>query len=1113
MTPRNRPSAHRTAWLVGLGLLAACNFEAGERALQQGDEARAAEIWQALAQRGDMRARLALGRLNTAADATPEELEEAEREFTRVVRLGEEWQEAWARYELGQLALRRDQPGVAAGQFEAALRLGVPWAGYALGQLLAEGRGMRQDPDRALRLTARAASAGVPPAMTAMGDFYTRGVGVAADLDSAREWYRDGAEAGDPWAHYALAQLVLAEIEEGRAPRSELAVAAAALEAALAPTTEGRVEPAKRALADLLLPIDAATAEIVTPDSERALALYESAAAAGDPWARFRLADILATGRLGTTDPTRAAELYGAALKGGVDRAATVLGWLHETGTGVAFDPERAAGYYARASADGDLDALLGLTRLARLPDPPAIDTAGLLPRLEAALDERPAEAAQLLGEIYLDGDLVAADPARAAAYLERALEAGDTSVRPRLAALYRDPDLELEGPGRDARAGRDLLEAATAEGDPNAAFELARLLETAPVAESVRARSLYTAAAEAGVEAAKKALADQLRDGIGGPRDRRAAIGWYEAAAAGDPWAAYELARLLEEGPGVSGDGGSADPGRARDLYAAAAASRIVPAKQALADMLREGRGGAADPLAAARWYRAAAEAGEPWAAYELGRLYAEDSAGRLPADRPRQQIMAVLYRSAAEAGIPQAQLALADLLAEPDHSGHDPEAAALWYERAAASGEPMAAFRLARLPTGTAPTDAPDPRRLALLEEAVAAGVPGAATELARLLEVGPGDPALRQRALDLYREAAAEGDPWAALALGRYYQGAGEAAPEGIVEAAEDRDGSPGPGRDLVREEPDAGRAARWLEQAAAAGLAEAERRLGDLHADPEGDRFAPAVAASWYAEAAAKGDQWAMLELAKLQIEGPAGIVDPAAAARSLQPLAEAGVAPAQKLLGDLYDRGRGVVADPARALALHRDAASAGDPWAALVMAERHAEGRDVPRDRERAREFYLAAAVGGLIPAQRWLAADDMARATASRGEEAEAARASAITWYRSAAEGGDAEALYRLALLHLEGQGVSRNPGRAVSLLERAAAAGSPEAGVALGDLYTLGGPVARDSERANFWYRAAAEARARDREARAREARDREGRDREQVGIPFTDLGRRAS
>jgi len=267
-------------------------------------------------------------------------------------------------------------------------------------------------------------------------------------------------------------------------------------------------------------------------------------------------------------------------------------------------------------------------------------------------------------------------------------------------------------------------------------------------------------------------------------------------------------------------------------------------------------------------------------------------------------------------------------------------------------------------------------------------------------------------------------------------------------------------------------------------AAAGTVEPAPRLGAPQAAPASPRYAPATAARWYGKAAAAGDEWAMLELAKLQIEGPAEVSDFAGAARTLQPLATAGVPQAQKLLGDLYDRGQGVRADPARALELHREAALAGDPWAALVMAERYESGRALPRDLDRAREFYTIAAHGGRPSAQRWLAEAELAHATAGREAEAEAHLENAITWYRTAAEAGDGRSLYRLATLHLDGRGMPENPELAVELLERAAAAGEPEAAATLGDLYTLGGPVDRDPERADFWYRAAAEARARNRE-----------------------------
>jgi TPR repeat protein len=93
-------------------------------------------------------------------------------------------------------------------------------------------------------------------------------------------------------------------------------------------------------------------------------------------------------------------------------------------------------------------------------------------------------------------------------------------------------------------------------------------------------------------------------------------------------------------------------DPDRARALLAVAAEEGAAPAQKARADMLRRGEGGQKDVAGAERWYAIAAEAGEPWAAFELARLY--DEGAGVPAEPVRAR---ALYRSAAEARVVAAQ------------------------------------------------------------------------------------------------------------------------------------------------------------------------------------------------------------------------------------------------------------------------------------------------------------------------------------------------------------------------------------------------------------------------------------------------------------------------
>jgi len=127
-------------------------------------------------------------------------------------------------------------------------------------------------------------------------------------------------------------------------------------------------------------------------------------------------------------------------------------------------------------------------------------------------------------------------------------------------------------------------------------------------------------------------------------PWEERIGIGWYQSQAErGDPEAQYRLGLLLE-----TGIGREADEGAARRSYEAAARQGHGPAQFALARLLHE-----EEPHLAAAWYRRAAEAGSPGAAFNLG-LMLENGQG-IPADHEKA---IEYYEMAFAGGLPQAAL-----------------------------------------------------------------------------------------------------------------------------------------------------------------------------------------------------------------------------------------------------------------------------------------------------------------------------------------------------------------------------------------------------------------------------------------------------------------------
>ncbi len=129
-----------------------------------------------------------------------------------------------------------------------------------------------------------------------------------------------------------------------------------------------------------------------------------------------------------------------------------------------------------------------------------------------------------------------------------------------------------------------------------------------------------------------------------------------------------------------------------------------------------------------------------------------------------------------------------------------------------------------------------------------------------------------------------------------------------------------------------------AVRLLEQAGAAGDAEALNLLGRCHEQGQGTEADPAAAADCYARAAALGHAWAMFNLADLCGRGHGVPRDDAKAYGLYAAAAEKGHVKSLNMLGLFHEEGRGVAVDRARARALFEQGAEGGDCWAQFNLA-------------------------------------------------------------------------------------------------------------------------------------------------------------------------------
>lgn len=150
-------------------------------------------------------------------------------------------------------------------------------------------------------------------------------------------------------------------------------------------------------------------------------------------------------------------------------------------------------------------------------------------------------------------------------------------------------------------------------------------------------------------------------------------------AALAGDPLAAFEVAARFAEGRNVP-----QDMSAAVQWYERAAAAGIAPAQYRLGSIFEKGLGVPRDLSQAQEWYQQAADAGNVKAMHNLAVLYAEGAGGE-----PDLEAAAALFRRAAEHGVRDSQFNLAILHARGLGVTQDLIEAYKWFDIAARSGD----------------------------------------------------------------------------------------------------------------------------------------------------------------------------------------------------------------------------------------------------------------------------------------------------------------------------------------------------------------------------------------------------------------------------------------
>jgi len=162
-----------------------------------------------------------------------------------------------------------------------------------------------------------------------------------------------------------------------------------------------------------------------------------------------------------------------------------------------------------------------------------------------------------------------------------------------------------------------------------------------------------FRLAAEQGNAVAQAGLGDCYLDGTGVPEDKQEALKWYRLAAEqGDDEAQYTLGKMYSEGTGAP-----KDEEEALKWYRLAAEQGDLAAQIILGQMYSEGTGAPKDEEEAAKWFSMATERHD----YLIGNTIVSINGGSFASPQDRDwKIVQKWYRLAAEHGNPNAQYRL---------------------------------------------------------------------------------------------------------------------------------------------------------------------------------------------------------------------------------------------------------------------------------------------------------------------------------------------------------------------------------------------------------------------------------------------------------------------
>ncbi|WP_032918340.1 SEL1-like repeat protein [Mesorhizobium erdmanii] len=386
----------------------------------------------------------------------------------------------------------------------------------------------------------------------------------------------------------------------------------------------------------------------------------------------------------GEADFAAARDFAKKAAEAGSASGQAILGYILTNGPKPMRDADAAHHWYEQSAAAGCAEGCLGLAlSLARRGG--TAERGRIANEIRRAADAGLPTAIYLLAVITEHGLGMSKDPAAAARLYQTAAEKGLPSAQFRLGLALIDGALG----GHDAAAGEAWMRRAALAGNIEAAYVLGDHYVKDRPPNYAEAASWYLRAAEAGHQAAARAIASLYLTGNGVAKDDKEGRRWLRASAdSGNQEARVDLANLL-----LGGTGELDDTTGVAEWFEAAASSGDLIAAFNLGLCFAKGVGVRQDEGQAAHWLRRAAE-GVPEAQYMYARMLLD---GRgLEADLPQARVW---FADAADAGMLDAKVALAEMLLNGRGGTSSPAAAVRLFEQAAGEGHVGAMFALGAL------------------------------------------------------------------------------------------------------------------------------------------------------------------------------------------------------------------------------------------------------------------------------------------------------------------------------------------------------------------------------------------------------------------------------